>query len=101
MRNSTSGLPASLSFLEIEPPSIVLSAVKKAEKEDALVIRIYNTGKTAQNAALKLYRPVRSASLINLKEDEIAEQIPLSVDGNKLTLKQIPPRKIVTLKLQL
>ena len=100
-RDSTGGLPASLSFLEIEPPSIVLSAVKKAEKEDALVIRIYNTGKTAQNAALKLYRPVRSASLINLKEDEIAEQIPLSVDGNKLTLKQIPPGKIVTLKLQL
>ncbi|MFB0561500.1 MAG: alpha-mannosidase [Candidatus Lokiarchaeia archaeon] len=99
VKNSGNELPASMSFLEIKPPSIVLSAIKKAEREEALLIRIYNTGKIAQNAILKLYKPVTSVKPVNLREDEIAEQILMSIEGNKLNLEGIPPAKIITLKL--
>nr|MDO8080178.1 glycoside hydrolase family 38 C-terminal domain-containing protein [Candidatus Freyarchaeota archaeon] len=102
VKNSDNTLPASMSFLSVEPPSIVLSAVKKAEREEALIIRIYNTGKKVQNATLTLYKPVRSAKIINLnEEDKIEEQIPISVEGSKLELGCIPPAKVLTLKLQL
>lgn len=98
--NPRNELPASMSFLEVEPSSIILSAVKKAEREEALVIRIYNTGKREQNAILRLYKLVKSFSLINLREDETAEQISVSVEGNKIKLGPIPPAKVVTLRLQ-
>lgn len=100
VKNPSSELPASMSFLELDSTSIILSAVKKAEREDALVIRIYNTGKKAQNAILKLYKPVKSVSLINLREDETAEQIPVSAQGKELQLGLIPPAKVVTLKVK-
>ncbi|WXG41107.1 MAG: glycoside hydrolase family 38 C-terminal domain-containing protein [Candidatus Freyarchaeum deiterrae] len=101
VKNPDNTLPASISFLEVEPPSIVLSAVKKAEREEALVVRIYNSGKTTQNAILNLFKPVRSASLTNFRENETTEQIPVLIEGNKVTLESIPPTKAVTLKLQL
>ncbi len=99
-KNQSNKLSASTSFLEVEPSSIILSAVKKAEKEEALVIRIYNNGKREQNAILRLYKPVRSVGLINLREEEPAEQNSVSLEGNKVLLGPIPTAKVVTLKIQ-
>lgn len=100
VKNPSSELPTSMSFIELDSSSIILSAVKKAEREDALVIRIYNTGKREQNTILRLYKPVKSVRLINLREDETAERISVSAQGNKLHLKLIRPAKLVTLKVQ-
>ncbi|MEM3586051.1 MAG: glycosyl hydrolase-related protein, partial [Candidatus Jordarchaeaceae archaeon] len=101
VKNPSNRLPSSMSFLSIEPPSIVLSTVKKAEKDDTLIIRIYNTGKKVQNATLKFYKPIRSAKTVNLKEDETADQVSISLEGDGLKLASIPPAKIVTLKIGL
>ncbi|MEM2957663.1 MAG: glycoside hydrolase family 38 C-terminal domain-containing protein [Candidatus Jordarchaeaceae archaeon] len=99
VKNPLHKLPASISFLEVEPSSIILSAVKKAEKEEALIIRIYNTGKKQQNAVLTLGKPVKSAKIINLAEDELKEEASISIKENKITIESIPPAKIVTLKI--
>ncbi|MEX2753626.1 MAG: glycosyl hydrolase-related protein, partial [Candidatus Freyarchaeota archaeon] len=72
---------------------------KKAEKEEALIIRIYNTGKKQQNAVLTLGKPVKSAKIINLAEDELKEEASISIKENKITIESIPPAKIVTLKI--
>src|SRR5205807_4355640 len=35
------GLPAAHAFVRVEPAHVILSALKKAEDEDALVVRLY------------------------------------------------------------
>jgi len=64
--------PKQLSFITIDNPHIALSAVKKAERADALVVRVYNAtsepakGKLILGGAFAGWRPV------NLNEEPFA-----------------------------
>ena len=71
------------SFLEIHPRNVILSTLKLDEHEDnkegdrSLVVRIYETeGRATDNATLIFYRQIKSASIIDLLENEIQE-IPI------------------------
>jgi alpha-mannosidase len=73
------------SFLEIHPSNVILSTLKLDERDDdnndnrSLVVRIYETeGRATDNASLIFYRQIKSASIIDLLENEIQE-IPILV----------------------
>ncbi|NLC58255.1 MAG: hypothetical protein GX774_15590 [Armatimonadetes bacterium] len=90
-------LPASASFLQLQPANLVLSAVKRAEDEDALVLRFYNTTDTPVEAQLSLFFPVRAAYRANLNEER-GEALVMD-DDHRVRL-PVGPKEIVTLLLE-
>lgn len=65
-------LPRSISFIHTAPSSLAVSAIKRAEDEDSLVVRVYNPLDTAVRGELILARPFRAVRLVNLNEDDVA-----------------------------
>jgi len=76
---------------------LVLSAVKAAEKGDGLIVRFYNTLGRAVVACVQTYRPLQSAKLVNLAEEELRE---LTLDGPGLLRVAANSRQVVSLKLR-
>jgi len=94
----TGPLPPVFSFVSIEPDSLVLSALKKAEREDTLILRFYNVTDEKVFGKVKFFKPISAAALCNLSEDEIGN---LEVIGkNELNL-EVNPHQIITIKMQL
>ena len=73
-------LPASLSFLTLKPETVALSAVKQSERGDSLIVRFYNPTNEPMEATLQTVYPIRSAQVVNLNEEPLAE---LTVDGER------------------
>jgi len=88
-------LPKELSLLSIEPAAVALSALKRAEDREALVVRIYNPTARDLTAVLTAYKPIAAAALLNLNEEP---QQRLSPSGNKLSF-PLPAKKIATVEL--
>lgn len=89
-------LPASLSFLQAEPPAFVLSAVKQAEDGGGLIVRGYNVDNQPHTVTLRLARPCRRAVRVNLNE-EPQEELPAGGHTVRFTARA---GQIVTLKLE-
>ncbi len=93
---SAETLPPAGSFLRVDPPSLVLSALKQAEAGDALVLRLYNPTPEALEGRVEfpLIAPER-VFRANLEEQA------LEVLGTQEKVVRFPvaPWEIVTLKL--
>jgi alpha-mannosidase len=87
----------SFSFASVDKPNVTLETVKKAEKSDALVLRVFEHANARATATISFGVPVKSAKLVNLME-EGGE--PVAVNGNSVTL-QLRPFEIATLLLEL
>jgi alpha-mannosidase len=83
----------------LEPANLIISALKKAEKENALILRFFETDGQPCRARLKLPPQIRSATLTNLLEEDSKDQKPIPVKNRKLEL-PVEPFEIVTLKMQ-
>ncbi|MBN2309122.1 MAG: hypothetical protein JXR94_09140 [Candidatus Hydrogenedentes bacterium] len=88
--------PPEKSFLGLEGPGLVLSAVKKADNRDSILVRFYNPTNTDSEAVLHVGLPVSAAYRAGLDEER-RESLPLE-DG-KVTL-PVPHGKIVTVELE-
>ena len=47
-------LPQSQSFASVEPANLILSALKQAEDDDALIVRVYETAKIATRGTIRV-----------------------------------------------
>src|SRR5262249_39441952 len=56
-------LPARWSFVHVAPGTVLVSAVKRAEREDALVVRLVNPSSQAVAAEVILAAPFRTVAL--------------------------------------
>jgi mannosylglycerate hydrolase len=84
-------LPPELSFVQIEPASLVISAIKQAESGEGLIVRFYNTAAEEVKGRLKVYRLFVRAALVNLNEEETEElksnergEVELSARGKQI-----------------
>ncbi|HEV2238341.1 MAG TPA: glycoside hydrolase family 38 C-terminal domain-containing protein, partial [Ktedonobacterales bacterium] len=66
-------LPLRWSGVTLAPAELTLSALKRAEREDALVLRAYNPTTRPISATVRLHRPFREVRLVNLNEDAVPE----------------------------
>ena len=87
-------MPKEFSFLEISPPEIVLSALKKCEHRDSLVLRIYNPTSADILAQVTCHTPVKEAWLTNMNEERREK---LAVKDGMIEV-SMPHKKIVTLE---
>ncbi|MCC6695656.1 MAG: hypothetical protein IT365_08495 [Candidatus Hydrogenedentes bacterium] len=90
-------LPKRLSFIEVAPVNLVMSALKQSEDGKALILRLYNPTEKRIEGTAKCFRKVRSAELVTLEEQPIRT---LKANGTSVKLR-VDPRKIVTLRLML
>ena len=95
--NSQGELPEEFSFLKLSPDNLVLSALKKAEDSDEVILRFFETIGEATVAELELFRVIKRAAVVDLLERELYE---LKAERNKLRL-EVKPFEIITLKLRL
>lgn len=91
---SKGSLPSAYSLLKVEPQELVLSAVKKAEKEDALIVRFYNIASYEVDGRITLSEAPKRVVLANLLEEDIEE-----LSANQQLEVKVKPFQIITLKL--
>ena len=70
-----------------------MTALKKAERDDALVVRLLNIANSDQEGTVTFGKPPASVQLANLNEEPQGE---LAVDGASVTI-SARPKQLVTL----
>jgi alpha-mannosidase len=88
--------PSSAEWLRLEPANLVLTALKKSEDDDSLILRLYEAEGRPSKAKVRLHRPVKQAFVTNLIEEE-PEQLPVKADG--VVEFMVKAWEIVTVKL--
>ena len=95
--NPSGALPECFSLVSADKANIVIGAVKRAEDDDSLVVRINEEHNSLTNTCLTFARPIASAELISLTEHESYGAVPF--DGNRINL-TVKPFEIITLKVK-
>lgn len=86
------------SFLSLDSDTVVIESIKKAEKSDAIIVRMYESAHMKTEVTLDLsHIPVRTIQEVNLIENDIATLEP---DNGKLSL-QFSPFEIKTIRLDM
>ncbi len=95
--NGHSGsLPPAHSFLRVEPNTVVLTALKKAEDSDAWILRFYEFAGKPTDVKIRLPKPPRAAAEVNLIEREIG---PVVVNGQEVVI-STKPYEIKTVRIE-
>jgi alpha-mannosidase len=82
-------LPGSFSFLKAEPDNVVVTAMKKTEDGDGLLVRFYEWAGKPGNVTLTLPPGIVSATLANLMEKPEGSALPVS-GGRQVTVPVTP-----------
>ena len=61
-------LPLAASLLELDNSHIIISALKKAQDSDSLIVRLYNPGAQTQSGRLRCFKPIVQAHLTDINE---------------------------------
>ncbi|MDD4819376.1 MAG: glycoside hydrolase family 38 C-terminal domain-containing protein [Flavobacteriales bacterium] len=85
-----------MSFVKIEPESLVFSALKKSEDEcqDSYVIRLYNPTQSVVKGSVAINAPFKNAEMVTLEEKTV---MPLDVQNGKISL-TVKPKEIISIK---
>jgi mannosylglycerate hydrolase len=98
VKSNTEGLLSDTQELvSVGTDNIIISSIKKSEKGDNLIIRLYNPTGNVHESIVSIFKDFRKAYLINLKEEIISELE--KNDENKLNV-QFSPYKIVSLMFE-
>ena len=89
-------LPAEHSFIAVQPNNIVLTAVKKAEDDDALILRFYEWAGREVDATIQLPPAAQAASETDLMEKPMGS---LKMQDGTVTV-HTKPYEIKTVKVQ-
>lgn len=93
--NQTS-LPEKLSFFSVDKPNVVISAIKKAEDDQSVIIRAYETNGDDVPVMFSIFKPITKAFSTNLIEEPIKE---INIDSQSINL-NMGHYSIETIKFQ-
>jgi alpha-mannosidase len=81
-------LPARWSFVTMTPDAVAISAIKRAEAGEGLIVRLYNPGDQPQETALTFGPPLADVREVRLDEEplEDAERGEIAVNGREARL---------------
>lgn len=94
--NHSGALAAEHSFVTVQPDGVVLTAMKKAEEDDSLILRFYEWAGKEADVKLQLPAGATSASETDLMERPIGE---LPVQNNTVTV-HTKPYEIKTVRVR-
>ena len=90
-------LPAEHSFVTVQPETVVLTAMKKTEDGNGLILRLYEWAGKSGAVEVHLPQGATAATVTNLMEQ--AEGSPLTVTGADRVTAPIHPYEILTLRV--
>ena len=90
-------LPKTLQLLKIEPEQLILSAVKKCETRESVIVRFFNPTEKELSGTIKFWKPIQKAWLTNLNEEREKE---LAIDKSGSVEMKVGHKKIVTVELE-
>jgi alpha-mannosidase len=88
-------LPPEYSFVQLQPENVVLTAVKKAEDDNALILRFYEWAGKETDVVVHVPASARAASETDLMEHRVAD---LAVNAGSVTVRT-KPYEIKTVKI--
>ena len=91
-------LPGSGNYLRLEPPNLIVTAMKKSEEEDHITIRFYEAEGYASQARIQMPKSIRQAWKTSLIEENEEDLKPLE---NGTLEFAVGPWEIVTIKVAL
>ena len=93
----TDGIKSNTEFTSftLDPDNLIVSAIKKAEGDNAVILRFFETKGEKCRATLHMPRQIKSAECVNLLEEDESK---LDISDGKLEM-EVNPFEIVTLKL--
>jgi alpha-mannosidase len=95
-----SSLPEKHSFIELDNDMVIISAVKKHENNNALIVRLYNPTELVQESTIKI-NPLSGEITVIAEADLLENSIPgKSYNKNDIRLKFLP-KKIITLVISI
>lgn len=86
---------ATLELCRVDTPNVIVETVKKAEADDAVILRVYEAGKTRGQVSIAFSRPLRKAYTCNLLEEHDEY---IAIDGGAIVF-GIQPFEIKTFKI--
>ncbi|MBN1351650.1 hypothetical protein JXJ21_19705 [candidate division KSB1 bacterium] len=92
---SQGNLPPAMQFINIEPEDLVLSAIKKSDRSEGLIVRVFNPTEKTISGTISFWKPIQKANLVNLNEVPVKEA---EVQENKVKI-IAPKKKIVTVEV--
>jgi alpha-mannosidase len=90
--------PDRLSYLTVDRPELVISAIKRSTDEKGIIVRFFNIRPESLSARIKINKPIEEAWLVNLHEER-QEQIPV-LDDSSINV-QTRGHQIITLEFKL
>lgn len=91
-------LPINQSFFAIEPATLVLDTLKKAEDRESIILRLHNPSAKTVTGEIFCAIPIKQAVLTSLNEEPM-QDLPLR-DPYHIQC-EVPPGKILTIELKL
>ena len=94
-------VPFEFSMFPSENRNCVLSTVKKAEKEDALIIRIYNPDdRKCADFYMTCNDDIEDISLVKFDEETVMDNVEFSFDGNKIKINNVKTCQALSIKVK-
>jgi alpha-mannosidase len=90
-------LPAEHAFVTVQPENVVLTAMKKTEDGNGLILRLYEWAGKSGEVAVHLPQGATAATVTNMMEQP--EGSPLTVSGTDQVTAPIHPYEILTLRV--
>jgi mannosylglycerate hydrolase len=94
---SQGNLPSSMSFIQIEPEQLVLSAIKKSSRNKSLIIRVFNPTEETVSGTIRFWRSIQQANVVDLNEKDL---LKADFTGNKIKI-TATKNKIITFDVTL
>ena len=82
--------------MKLEPEQLILSALKKCEARDSIIVRFFNPTERELHGKLSFWEPIKLAWLTNLNEEQ---QKKLDVSKNGTLEIKVGHKKIMTVEL--
>jgi alpha-mannosidase len=96
VESHTGSLPAMYSYASVKPEDVILTALKKAEDENGLIFRVYESAGKSADVQIHVPKGATGATVTNLMEK--AEGSELKVTGDTVTT-AIHPWEILTVRV--
>lgn len=87
-------------FLAVDQKNVLLDTVKKAEDEEALIVRLYEYHNQTSACQMRCQKRIKKAVLTNLLEETVAELPVEPLDAQSITI-HFQPFEIQTIMLYL
>ena len=94
-------VPFDYSIFSSENRNCILSTVKKAEKENALIIRVYNPDdKKSTDFDIIYHDDIKNTSLVKFDEETVMDNVEFSFDKKEINISEVKTCQALSIRIE-